>query len=479
MKKLLSLSLLLIYLLAALPIHAQTTARGAITAYNPNNGSVTVNLNESDFRFNMIDLSGGLVAVTINGITREAYMIPLEKDVPDLDTVVRLMGFDPGSQSNPLALFVARSASALRHFDPSVNPLVTFNAQVGDGVRVDAIAGLPAPIQRDVETNVTALRPSGDLQLALTHYEADTAGLFPPMTGTVTIGGYSATFTMIDQQNYYDENLSTELALYIDPEAAEAERLLLLPAPGSRTSLNIAQRAGATDGTPVRLSWQGFDYGDTSAGQITALDGNTLQTNIPGSYLDQLAVPNGGYMLIIINGIIRAAMVMDDALFAASQERYGLSSNYILHRPAVGNLRLIYTVADGRTAPGIFAAEIGSRVRMRPARSIESIVRAEVVVKTIAEIDPSGYFYTDITPYELSFLEVLVGEYVNLQVNGITYRSRVVDESLLNEVSEGDILLYPLNDVLLVTHTVGNSVTAEARFQAFVGDPVIIERAPN
>ena len=478
MKKLYFLALIFIVIFPALPIHAQTTAHGAITAYNDFNGSVTINLNESDFRFNQIDLSGGIIAITINGVTREAYMIPLEKDVPDLYTVVRLMGFDPGQDSNPLALFVARSASALRHFDPAQNPLVTFNAQIGDQVRVDAIAGLPTPIQRDIQTQVTALKPSGDLQIALTGFEAESLGLFPPVIGTVTINGvYTASFTMLRQESYYSENIPTELAIYIDPE--DGERLLILPAPGNRTTLNIAQRSNATDGTEVWVDYQGFDYGDTSAGQITAIEGNSLQTNVPGSYLDQLEVRPGSYMLIIINGVIRAALVMDDTLYTASQERFGLSSNYILYRPAEGNLRIVYMVEDGRTAAQIFNDGVGSRLRLRSAHAIETIVREEVVVKAIAEIDPAGFLYTDVSPYELSFLEVLVGEYVNLQINGIRYRSRVVDDTLLGEVSEGDILLYPLNNRILITHTVGNSVTAEARFQAYVGDPVIIERAPN
>ena len=147
----------------------------------------------------------------------------------------------------------------------------------------------------------------------------------------------------------------------------------------------------------------------------------------------------------------------------------------------------------GRTAQGIFDTDIGGRIRMRPAQAIESIARGEAVVKTIAEIAPSGFLYTDITPFELSFLSVLVGEYVDIRINGITYRSRVVDDALIaaeypsfvpDDTSEqplisDDILIYPNDDHIIITHTPNNTITAEGRFQVSVGDAIVIEPAPN
>jgi len=145
-----------------------------------------------------------------------------------------------------------------------------------------------------------------------------------------------------------------------------------------------------------------------------------------------------------------------------------------------GIIKILYLMQDGRTAQGIFNAEIGSRVRIRPAQAVEAIVRPEAVVKVVSEIAPEGYLYTDITPFELSFLEVLIGDFVDVRINGISYRARVVDaQSVSRDDPDADILIFPDGDHCIVTHTLNNSITAEARFQSSVGDVVVFERAPN
>jgi hypothetical protein len=212
-----------------------------------------------------------------------------------------------------------------------------------------------------------------------------------------------------------------------------------------------------------------------------------ISTDIPPAYLDSLGLGPGAYAVVILNGRLRAALVMDAAMLAASQVAGGLSSNYILLIDE-GGLRLIYTLGDGRTAGGIFAAQPGDPLRLRPAQAIETIVREEAVVKAVAEIAPEGYLYTDISPFELSYLGVLVGQYVELNINGISYRARIVDGALLAELeaappSDGPpadpILLYLAGDHVIITQRGGDNLTAEARFGAAVGSVVVVVRGVN
>jgi hypothetical protein len=187
----------------------------------------------------------------------------------------------------------------------------------------------------------------------------------------------------------------------------------------------------------------------------------------------------GAYVVVSVNGIIRAAMVMDEVMFADALNLGGLTSNYVILRQS-GAIKLIYMLEDGRSAQGIFNAELGAQVRLRPAQAIETIVRPEAVVKAVVEVDPDGFLYTDITPFELSFLEVLVGQHVDVRINGITYRSLVVDGGTAGLLYEDeDILAFPNGDHTIITQSAGNSITAESRFQVSVGDIVVIERAPN
>jgi hypothetical protein len=170
---------------------------------------------------------------------------------------------------------------------------------------------------------------------------------------------------------------------------------------------------------------------------------------------------------------------MDEVMFADALNLGGLTSNYVILRQTE-SIKLIYMLEDGRTAQGIFNAEIGSQVRLRPAQAIETIVRPEAVVKAVVEVDPDGYLYTDITPFELSFLEVLVGQHVDVRINGITYRSLLVDSSRVGLLYEDEnVLVFPSGDHTIITHPADNTLTAESRFQVSVGDVVVIERAPN
>lgn len=470
-------------LLSPLLAGAQSTGRGDIVAYNDNDATVVLDFNESDLRYNQMELSGGILSLTINDVTLEAYLIPAWRDTSDLENTIRLIGFDPALDGIELALIVARSGSTLQHLDGVTNPLYLFKAQVGDAVRVEEIAPPPVPIQSSLETVVQLTQVNGDIRLNLTAQEAEAAGLFKGVTGTVTLNGQTRSFLRIEPDQYFtappaDMVLSTETA-------DEVEYLILQPSAAKRTTQSLAQEFRAGVGLPVTLAYPTFDYSHNAAGRVVEIQGDAQQliTDVPASELDNLGVQLGGYVVVAINGLTRAAMVMDEVMFAEALELGGLASNYVVLRQS-GILKIIYLLADGRTAQGIFNADIGSQVRLRAAAAIETIIRPEAIVKAIAEIDPRGFLYTDVTPFELSFLEVTVGQYVDVRINGITYRSLVVDERLLNQVnadpnSREAILVYPLADRILLTQRISDTLTAEVRFQASVGDVVVFERAPN
>ena len=122
----------------------------------------------------------------------------------------------------------------------------------------------------------------------------------------------------------------------------------LVPPPESRPTLSIARDFALGIDLPVIFSFEGFDYGVYATGQITDIqgDGQQLITNIPDSYLDTIGVPNGSYVIVSVNGILRAAMVMDELMFAESFQIGGVTSNYIVLRQT-GILKILYTLGDG------------------------------------------------------------------------------------------------------------------------------------
>jgi hypothetical protein len=471
----------LLILFAGLPFHvgAQSTARGEIVSYNETSRSAVLDLDESDLRFAQIETTGGILSVSVAGVTKEAYLLPNEQDGGDVVNTLRLMGFDPDVDGVSLLIVVARQNSVLRHLDGVSNPLRTLDAAVGDEIRVDAVAPLPTPHQRELDTLVTGMSDIGDLSLDLLQADAAAAGLFPGVLGTLNIGGLDQPFQFVMPADYRFAD-PHDSVFYLVPSETDAF-VQVLPAPAFRNTTNIAEDYGIPIGALLHVTYRGFDYGDTAAGRIIDIqgDGQQLITEIPASYLDDIQAGLGAYVVVSVNGIIRAAMVMDEVMFADALNLGGLTSNYVILRQS-GSIKLIYMLEDGRSAQGIFNAEIGSQVRLRPAQAIETIVRPEAVVKAVVEVDPDGYLYTDITPFELSFLEVLVGQHVDVRINGITYRSLLVDSSGVGLLYEDeDILVFPSGDHTIITQPADNTLTAESRFQVSVGDVVVIERAPN
>ena len=471
----------LVFLLVGLPpqASAQSTARGDVISYNETSASAVLDLDESDLRFAQIETTGGILSVSAGDITREAYLLPVAEDGGNLVNTLRLMGFDPDVDRVSLVLVVARQNSVLRHLDGVSNPLRMLEAEVGDEIRVDAVAPLPTPRQRTLEAVVTNTNEIGDLIINLRPNDAATADLFPGVPGTITIGGVEQPFQYVEAADYR----------FVDPRGASfyimssevVEFLTVVPAPAFRNTTNVAEDYNVPIGAALNIQFRGFDYGDTAAGSIVDIQGGGQQlvTEIPDSYLDDIQAGLGAYVVVSVNGIIRAAMVMDEVMFADALNLGGLTSNYVVLRQS-GAIKLIYMLEDGRSAQGIFNAELGSQVRLRPAQAIETIVRPEAVVKAVAEVDPDGFLYSDITPFELSFLEVLVGQHVDVRINGITYRSLVVDGNTAGLLYEDeDILVFPSGDHTIITQSAGNSITAESRFQVSVGDIVVIERAPN
>ncbi|MBZ0309494.1 MAG: hypothetical protein K8I82_25755, partial [Anaerolineae bacterium] len=384
----------------------------------------------------------------------------------------RLTGFNPDAEQNPLVLLVADGGSALRHLDGEQNPMRTFGAAVGDSVRVESVAPPPTPQRREVEITLTGQQPEKDWATSLTQLDAENLGLFPGIQGVMTFNGLPRNFLMIQAEDYFTAPYA-DFYLY-----GKNDLIHLAPHPSTP---DAATQLGMQANSTLTLSFDGFAYEEVAAGYITDVqeNGQHLLTDVRTDYLESIGITPGSYVNVIINGVNRAALVMDEEMYEASQSPIGLSSNYLLLADPNG-LRLIYNMQDGRNMQQIFNADVGSRVWIRPAKAIETIVREEVVVKVVSEIDPTGFFYIDVTPYELSFLTVLLGEYVDVQVNGISYRARVVDDETLNTATpEDDILVYLRNNFIIVTHTVGNTVTAEARYQVSAGDPVVIQRAPN
>ncbi len=454
---------------------AQTTARGEVLSYNATNNAMVLSLTTSDLRYNQIPLSGGLLSITIDGTTREAYLLEAEKATDNLLNDIRLTGFNPDNDGNPLVLLVANGGSALRHLTDANNPMRTFNADVGDSVRVESIAPPPVPQPREQTITITTQQPEKDYLTSLSRIEAENLGLFPGIGGMFAFNAVTRTFLMIDAADYFTAPYA-DYYFYARSTANEGDFVHLAPHPSTP---DAPTQLGIVGGSSLTLSFNGFAYEEVSAGGITALEGQQIFTDIGAAYLEDIAVAPGGYVNLIINGVGRAALVMDAAMYEKAQTSVGLSSNYILLTQENG-LSLIYTMNDGRSIAEIFNAELGSRVWIRKAKAIETIVREEVVVKVVSEIDPTGFFYLDVSPYELSFLSVLVGEYVDVQINGIAYRARVVDDETLSTAApEDDILLFLRENFIIITHTVGNTVTAEARFQVSVGDPVVIQDAPN
>ena len=293
-----------------------------------------------------------------------------------------------------------------------------------------------------MQVAVTEVSDIGDVTINLTQTDAAAVDLFPGVLGNIYFGDVVQFFQYVEPDVYR----------FVDPRGANfyvmplagGEFLQVVPAPALRNTTNLAEVYDMQLGAPITLEFRGFDYGDTAAGQIVDIQGNGQQliTEIPGSYLDDIEAGLGTYVVVSVNGIIRAAMVMDEVMFADALNLGGLTSNYVVLRQS-GSIKLIYMLEDGRAAQGIFNAEIGSQVRLRPAQAIETIVRPEAVVKAVAEVDPDGFLYTDITPFELSFLEVLVGQFVDVRINGITYRARVVDGSTAGLIYDGeDILVF-------------------------------------
>jgi len=465
---------------------AQSTAKGNVVSYNELTATLVLDLNESDLRFNQIDPAGGVVSLTLGEQTRQAYLLPAALAAPetsgDKRNALRLVGFDPAVDGIDLVLYVGRQSSTLAHVDGSQNPQETFAAQTGDELRLDVVAGMPSPQAQEAQAAVLLTEYNGETRLDLSPEHADQLGIFPGVGGTLELNGQSATFFAVSPETLFT---APPADVYLIPQESEGIRYLyLIPPPDARQTLHIANTFALQPGSPVVFHYTGFDYGG-DAGRVVDIqdNGQQLLTDIPASTLDEMGVGLGGYVVVSVNGITRAALVMDEMLFVGAFERGGLRSNYILLRQT-GILKIIYMLEDGRSAQSIFAAERGAAVRLRPAQATETITRGEAVVKAVAEIAPEGFLYTDITPYELSFLAVVVGEYVDVQLNGITYRARLVDENLLARLQQDtatsdDILVFPNRDHTIITHSFENILSAEERFQASVGDAVVIYPAPN
>jgi hypothetical protein len=467
-----------------MPSRAQSTARGEVFTYNAAENTLIFDLDESDLRYNLFDLSGGIVSLSMNNITHEAYYIPAERVTsPTLTTSLRVLGADPQRDNINLVLVVAKSSSALHHLGGD-NPATTFEAHEGDEVRVSWLSAFPTPVPVEINTQVVFIQPDGDIRTSITDEQAAAQGLFVGISGTISLNGQERAFLMVNLEEYYVSG-AADIYVYLEPsevEGSDVEYLTIAPVAPARGSLNISGDFALGTGAPISLQYQSFvDTPQSFTGQVVDIqaDGQQLITDVPDSYLDELGVRLGGYAVVAVNGVVRGAMVMDETLFVNALQPGGVSSNYVLLRQT-GILKLIYMLGDGRTAQGIFNAQIGSPVRIRPAQAVESIVREEAVVKAVAEIDPDGYLIIDVSPFELSYLQVLVGQYVDININGISYRSRVVDDSLLGSDPAGDdIWIYPSGDHSIITHTPDNTITAEARFQASIGDVVVIQRAPN
>lgn len=470
-------------------VTAQSAAQGKILSYNQQDHTALLDLDESDLRFNQIDLNGGLVSLTIGRVTRQAYFIPAEQVGDDLNVALVIRGFDPLRDSVEVAVILGRTNSLLASLVSNQTPLQLFEAQVGDSVRLEYIAPLPTASPRQLQIRVESLQEDGDLNLALTPQTASEQGLFHGMTGTITLITQQRTFAVVTPDTYFT---SARADLYLMPDES-GHVMQLLPSPETRPTINVAQTFGIAPTYELVVDYRGYDASLGSMGQVTEFqaDGQIILTNIPASYLTEQNIPLGSYAVVIINGLLRGALVMDEAMFAQALSVGGISTNYVL-LPQTDILKIVYLVEDGRTAQGIFGADIGSNVWIRPAQAVEVVVREEAVVKTIAEIDADGILYTDISPLDLSYLTVLVGDYVNVQINSISYRAQVVDEALLAAYSqppeatpegfpEGIILLYPSprQNRILITHAATDSISAEARFQASVGDAVIVSPAPN
>ncbi len=459
----------------------QSTARGEITSYNPTNATAILALNSSDLRYNRIPLEGGIVSIGVNDTTAQAFLLPADAPQVDDDLVnaIRLTGFDPAQENIDLVLLVGRQTSALRHLDGTSDPLARLGAEIEGIVRVAALAPPPEASPRTIETEVLFAQDDGDPLLALRPQDTDARGLFQAMSGTLSLNGQERSFRLID--DYFATFPHADV--YLLPEETEAGLFWqIVPPPANRAVQNLAVEFGLGPGTPISLRYEGYDYADSAAGRITELqdNGQQLLTDVPADYLDQIGVPVGGYAVFAVGGGVRAALVMDEAMFAAAFSG-GLSSNYVLLRQT-GILKIVYLQDDGRVVQTLLAAAPGDPVRIRPAQAVETIVRPEAVVKAISEIPAAGFIYTDITALELSFLEVLVGQYVDVNINGISYRARVVDAELLAappESHDADILVQPNRTHTILTHLPGDSLTAEARFQASPGDVVVIQRAPN
>jgi hypothetical protein len=468
---------------------AQSAAQGQVVSYNEQTRMAVLDLDESDLRFNQIETGGGLISLTIGGTTRQAYLIPAERVGDDLRVSLAILGLDGERDSVEAALILGRTNSLLASLVPAQTPLALFQAQVGDNARLEYIAPLPASSPMQFRTTVAAIQDDGDLTLALSPQQAEQAGLFQGMTGTVTLITQQRSFAVVTAETYFT---SARADLYLMPDET-GQAMQLLPSPETRPSIQVAQTFGIAPTYELSFDYSQFDAALGSLGRVTEIQGagQILLTDIPASYLEEANLTLGSYAVVILNGVLRGAVVLDEVGFAEALQQGGLSANYVLLAQS-GILKIVYVLADGRTAQAIFGAELDSKVWIRPAQAQERIVRAEAVVKAISEIDAAGVLYTDISPLELSYLSVLVGQYVNVQINSIQYRAQVVDEALLQGYQqapsatpegfpEGAILLYPspVQERLLITQAASDTISAEARFQASVGDAVILSPAPN
>ncbi len=461
-------------------VGAQSTARGEITSYNPTTARAIIALNSSDLRYNRIPTEGGLLSLSINGNTQQAFLLAAEiDDNSDLLNAIRLSGFEPTQEAAALVLIVGRQSSALQHLDGESDPLRLFEASVGDVVRVASLAPPPDPEPREIVTEVVFNHPNGDPRLPLSPSQTAARGLFQNMAGMISLNGQPRSFRVI--ADYWATFPHADV--YLLPDETDAGTFWqIVPPPANRGTQNLMIEFGLRPGAPITLTYEGYDDANSAAGQVTSIqdNGQQLLTDIPETYLTQIGVEPGGYVVFAVGGALRAGLVMDEAMFAQAYAG-GLSSNYAVLRQT-GILKIIYLQADGRVAQTMLAAEVGDAVRLRPAQAVETLIRPEAVIKAISEIPPEGFIYTDISALELSFLEVLVGQYVDVTVNGIAYRARVVDADLLAAPPEShaaDLLVTPYPSHTVLTHLPGDSLTAEARFQASVGDAVVIQRAPN
>lgn len=461
---------------AFLGVRAQTTATGNVVSYNETTASAILSVTAQDFRFNQMPEDGGIVSVTVGDVTREAFLISAERLQSlgdDVVTTILLSGFDPNTANNPLVYILAPSISRIQHLDATTNPLTTFQATIGDPVRVNLIAPPPTPVARDVAIPIAEVEAdTGNLMLDLSENEAAALGLFTGVRGRVILNGQETTFALVQQENY-DTTEVAGVMLF----ATEEGGIAAWPNFFERETTNLASDYGVALGDEIQLLFDGFTYAATSAGTITAIDGQTLTTDIPASYIEENGLMPGRWAILIVNGILRAGLVMDADLYAAAQTPIGLSSNYVVLQDGE-TLSIVYLQDDGRQLADIFDAEVGTSVWLRPSVELDPVVNENVIVKAVSEIAPEGFLYIDVTPFELSFLEVLVGQFVNVDINGIRIRSQVVDDSVVPDPSAA-ILVVPGENYMILSQQVGDNLTAETRFQASVGNPVIIQRAPN